>query len=130
MVSSTDLRTLRRLRAAFPDLRLGLSTGHWATSAPTPAARILVRTALRLLLPRLLPPLMRLAGATDAVLHHHLATTTVVARFHARGLRVNAWTPNDAADIERVVAAGIDSLTSDRPDLARRIAIGATPSER
>lgn len=128
VVSSTDVRSLRRLRAASPTLRLGLSTGHWATSAPTRCGRRLVRVAFRRFLPRLLPAVLAIAGASEAMLQHHVVTPTLVARLHARGRRANAWTVNEPDDLDRVVAAGVDSVTSDRPDLARRIVAAANRS--
>lgn len=36
---------------------------------------------------------------------------------HRNGLPVNVWTVNKERDIRRVIAAGVDSITSDRPDL-------------
>jgi glycerophosphoryl diester phosphodiesterase len=120
VVSSTDARTLRRLRAAHPALRLGLSTGHWAGSTPATLGRA-AGAALRLLLPLLLPPAMRLAGATEAMLHHRVATERLVARVHAGGRRVYVWTVNEPVDVRRAAGLGVDGLISDRPDVVRRV---------
>lgn len=119
VVSSTHARSLRRLRTRFPTLRLGLSTGHLATSTPTALGRRLVRLLLRRLLPVGLPVVLRSIGATDAMLQHHVASPPLVARLRAEGRRVNVWTLNTPEAIERAVALGVDSITSDRPDLAR-----------
>jgi len=120
VASSTDARTLRRLRAAHPSLRFGLSTGHWAGTAP-PALGRAAGAALRLLLPLLMPPAMRLAGATEAMLHHRVATQRLVARVHAGGRRVYLWTVNEPVDVRRAAALGVDGIISDRPDLVRRV---------
>jgi glycerophosphoryl diester phosphodiesterase len=38
-----------------------------------------------------------------------------VAQAHRQGLRVNTWTVNDEADLERVVACGVDGIITDYP---------------
>jgi glycerophosphoryl diester phosphodiesterase len=38
-----------------------------------------------------------------------------VARAHARGNRVNVWTVNEPEDVTRCLAAGVDTITTDRP---------------
>jgi len=53
------------------------------------------------------------AGSVDAALVHAA---------HRRGLRVQPWTVNDAAEMERLVALGVDGLITDTPDLAARAA--------
>jgi glycerophosphoryl diester phosphodiesterase len=42
-----------------------------------------------------------------------------IAEAHALGLRVVPWTVNAMADMERLLALGIDGITTDRPDLLR-----------
>lgn len=37
--------------------------------------------------------------------------------FHRHGLRLGVWTVNDPAGLRLLAAAGVDSLTTDRPDL-------------
>ena len=59
-------------------------------------------------------------GATDAGLQHTLASSAVVAAARAAGVRVGVWTVNDEPAMRRVIDLGVDVLTSDRPDLARR----------
>ncbi|HEX3177271.1 MAG TPA: glycerophosphodiester phosphodiesterase [Methylomirabilota bacterium] len=60
-------------------------------------------------------------GATDVGLEHTLASAPVVAAAHAAGLRVGVWTVNAEADMGRMLDLGVDVLTTDRPDLARRV---------
>jgi glycerophosphoryl diester phosphodiesterase len=60
-------------------------------------------------------------GATDLGLEHTLIDADVVAAARARGLRVGAWTPNDAPALRRLAALGVDVITTDRPDLAVRL---------
>jgi glycerophosphoryl diester phosphodiesterase len=60
-------------------------------------------------------------GITDLGLEHTLIDANVVTVAHAHGLRLGAWTPNDAGALRRLVALGVDVITTDRPDLALRI---------
>ena len=50
---------------------------------------------------------------------YKLFTSEMPAFFHAQGLRLGVWTVNDEAGLLRLAQAGVDSLTSDRPDLFR-----------
>lgn len=43
-------------------------------------------------------------------------TLELVAAAHAAGLRVNAWTANEPADIAALMAAGVDGICSDFPE--------------
>lgn len=67
----------------------------------------------------------RAAGATDLGLEHTLAGPRVLARARAAGLRVGVWTVDEAAAMRRLAALGVDLLTTDRPDVARRVLGGA-----
>lgn len=50
----------------------------------------------------------------------------LVNRAHRRGLPVNVWTVNDAADVRRMARLGVDAIISDAPGAARE-ALGAGP---
>ena len=52
-----------------------------------------------------------------------LFTNDMPVVFHERGYKLGIWTVNDAAELRRFAAAGVDSLTSDRPDLFSSVAI-------
>ncbi|HMH50695.1 MAG TPA: glycerophosphodiester phosphodiesterase family protein [Candidatus Acidoferrum sp.] len=60
-------------------------------------------------------------GVTDLGLEHTLIDADVVTVARAHGLRVGAWTPNDEPAIRRLVALGLDIITTDRLDLALRL---------
>ena len=64
-------------------------------------------------------------GVTDLGLDRALVTADVVTDAHARGLTLGAWTVNDADEMRRCAAAGVDTVTSDRPDLALEVLGGA-----
>jgi glycerophosphoryl diester phosphodiesterase len=45
------------------------------------------------------------------------ATAEAVAEAKALGLKVGAWTVNEPADMEALIARGLDGICTDRPDL-------------
>ena len=69
--------------------------------------------------PRLLGDTLEL-GAQGIAIHHSAVTSEIVLAAHLRELRVSAWTANRRIDIRRVAACGVDAITSDYPDRARR----------
>jgi len=102
VVQSFDLSALRRLRAASP----------WLAVAP-----LYTRP------PRRAAVLDAVAGFASAIgVWHRAIDGTLVARAHARGLGVRAWTTNHPADIDRMLAAGVDGVITDVPDVAQRVA--------
>ena len=60
-------------------------------------------------------------GVTDLGPGHTLVDAEVAAAARARGLGLIVWTPNDEAEMRRLVALGVDVITTDRPDLAVQI---------
>jgi glycerophosphoryl diester phosphodiesterase len=60
-------------------------------------------------------------GAAGVGLDHRLIDAGVVAAARQAGLVLSAWTVNDEADIRRIAGLGVDVVTTDRPDLARRL---------
>ncbi len=65
------------------------------------------------------PDLGRLAemGATVWSPDHRSLSPEVIDQAHAAGLIVIPWTVNDPDDMEQLVAAGVDGIITDRPDL-------------
>jgi glycerophosphoryl diester phosphodiesterase len=49
-----------------------------------------------------------------------LVTRELVDAAHARGLFVHVWTINEAAEMQRLIALGVDGIMSDDPRLLRR----------
>jgi glycerophosphoryl diester phosphodiesterase len=66
------------------------------------------------------------AGATDAGLQYTLVDEAVVKAAHAAGLSLGVWTVNSERAMRRLVELGVDVLTTDRPDVARRV-LGRAP---
>jgi glycerophosphoryl diester phosphodiesterase len=70
---------------------------------------------LRASVPYRLPLLLRRSGASALMLQHTLATPAAVARAHALGVPVLAWTVDDPADLARVEEAGVDGVITNDP---------------
>lgn len=50
-----------------------------------------------------------------------VVTPRLIARAHRAGLHVHVWTVDEPADIERLVAAGVDGVMTDRTDTLRTV---------
>lgn len=50
-----------------------------------------------------------------------VVTDAFVRTAHARGLAVHVWTINDQAEMERLLALGVDGIMTDRPDVLLRL---------
>jgi glycerophosphoryl diester phosphodiesterase len=61
------------------------------------------------------------AGVTDVGLEHTLVDPAVVAAARAARLLLSVWTVNEEAAMRRMLAYDVDVLTTDRPDVARRL---------
>lgn len=68
-----------------------------------------------------LEALLARTGARIASPKHTALGPGDTARLQRRGLRVIPWTVNDAADLRRLAAEGVDGVISDRPDVALRV---------
>ena len=71
---------------------------------------------------------IRRAGryASGVSVAHVTCTAAVILAARARGLRTHAFTVNDAVEMERLIALGVDGLITDCPDHARIAARAAT----
>jgi glycerophosphoryl diester phosphodiesterase len=54
----------------------------------------------------------------QSVLGMRTFTPRTIAAFHDAGVEVHAWTINAPAEMDRLLALGVDGLVSDRADLA------------
>lgn len=57
----------------------------------------------------------------DINVDHRLMDADLVLAAHEHGLQVTLWTVNDPQEIERFMRAGVDTLVTDRPDVALAI---------
>jgi glycerophosphoryl diester phosphodiesterase len=122
IVSSTYAHSLIAIGRGAPGVRLGLSTGHLSTSLRHSAARMLAGEVVQALLPYPLLGVATSLGVTDVMIKFRMLSPKLVSLMHEHGIRVNTWTVNRPADIRRVIALGVDSVTSNRPDYARVVA--------
>jgi len=65
----------------------------------------------------------RAAGATDVGLEQTLVDERVVAAARSASVSLGVWTVNDETAMRRMLALGVDILTTDRPDVARRLVV-------
>jgi glycerophosphoryl diester phosphodiesterase len=103
-VMAFDWRTLERLRALSPTLRLtGLldRRGADAIGGVRTAAERLARLRVE-----------------DLGIERTLLTPEAVAAARAAGLTIGVWTVNAADQLRTALEAGVDYVTTDRPDLA------------
>lgn len=121
-VSTAFAGTGRRLAELEPELtvaigyprdRLGVSKIGWPEGLKTTGA-----AALRQAMPARIPVLLRWARAGALSLHHALCSRPAVATAHRLGAPVLAWTVNDAAEVRRLAALGVDGIVSDDPAMA------------
>ena len=125
LVTSQWMRSLVRVRALEPRLRLGWSvprvrrdyTRHWAYRLPLYAAllyvdRTLPRTARRHVA----------EGRCDAIMaHYKLATPRLVRTVRAAGGEVYVWTVDDAERMRRLQALGVTGVISNDPRLFAQV---------
>jgi glycerophosphoryl diester phosphodiesterase len=96
----------------YPEDRLGVSESRLLR----PAVRASL-VALRTVLPRRLPRLLRAVDARAATLNWAVVTPAAVAACHAAGAAVYVWTVNEAALAKTLVETGIDGIIGDDPRL-------------
>lgn len=99
-----------RIGLTYPEDRLGVSRRRYMW--PLVRAGL---TALRASVPPRLPGMLERAGAGALMLQHSLVSSSAVARAHAAGIPVLAWTVDDPTDVERVTAAGVDGVITNDP---------------
>jgi glycerophosphoryl diester phosphodiesterase len=109
IVMAFEAPTLKRVRALDPAIRVALLVSKTRVSREDARAGDLVTWA-------------RDVGATHLGVEHPAVDAALLAAAREAGLKVAAWTANEAADIKRLVELGVDVVISDRPDLALRLA--------
>lgn len=120
-VSSTYALSLRTIHRACPGIRIGLSTGHLAGGADRHHLRTAIAKGLNTVLPTALLAAARAIRATDVMVQFRVANPRLVRLMHEHGIRVTCWTVDRPWQIARLIALGVDGITSNRPDLVRNL---------
>jgi glycerophosphoryl diester phosphodiesterase len=100
-----------RLRVLAPPLRTTLLVSRGAVAQAGIRAEASIEWAVA-------------AGVTDVGLEHTLVDQAVIAAARAARLTLGVWTVNEEAAMRRMLTLGVDVLTTDRPDVARRLLPG------
>ena len=121
VVSSFHLPSLRAIAAHAPALPLGFTypEDRYGVSK-RPALRPAIRLgtlALRRALAARVPAMIERAGAAALMLQHAVVSAAAVARAHAAGAAVWAWTVDDRTALARLEAAGVDAVISNDPGI-------------
>ena len=105
LIISFDWFTLQLVKTLEPALQTGalVSRRTWNARA---------RNALDTLINE-----VTALGCNWINMNRDLFTPAMPALIHAHGLKLGIWTVNTLAAMRRYAASGVDSLTSDRPDL-------------
>jgi glycerophosphoryl diester phosphodiesterase len=107
-IMAFDPRTIARVRELAPRMRTSFLVEPFTVE----------RAGVR---PEVVIDWARAAGATDVGFEQTLVDERVVAAARAVSVALGVWTVNDEAAMRRMLALGVDILTTDRPDLARRL---------
>lgn len=111
-IMAFDWAILERLRALSPTVRLtGLLSQRGAERGGGVAT---------------LAPRLRALGANDLGIERTLLTPAAVRAAKDAGLSIGVWTVNEPDELGRALAAGVDYVTTDQPDVALRLR-GARP---
>jgi glycerophosphoryl diester phosphodiesterase len=121
VVSGVHIADLLAVGRAAPKVRLGITYPEDKLSiSRKPYLWPIVSlglTSMRASVPMRVPRLARLAGASAVMLQYRLVTAPAVERAHVAGLPVWAWTVDDRAELDRVVAAGVDGVITNDPTI-------------
>jgi glycerophosphoryl diester phosphodiesterase len=111
-VISFDFPTLTRIRELAPDLRTAalISTAYMSSVGSRGPAAVADE--------------MEALGVDAVGINYRFLSGKLYDELRSRGLGVGVWTVNDAKNMEKFAAMGVDFITSDNPDLLRRILRG------
>lgn len=118
-IQSFHWPSLRRVRTIAPDIPTACLTAQqtWLNNVVDPAW-----TAPKKLSEHggSVPRLVRAAGCKTWSAHYRDVTEALVREAHLQRLKVAVWTVNEMRDMGILIAMGVDSIITDRPDLLRQ----------
>lgn len=116
-VQGFDWRALQRVQQLAPEL----PTAYLSSQSPRfdTIADGTWTAGLRLADHGSVPRMVKAAGGTIWSPNFNDLSEALVQEAHALGLRVLPWTVNETADMERMIAWGVDGLITDYPDRGR-----------
>ncbi len=121
LVSSQYMRSLVKVRAAEPRLRLGWSVPRVRRDYTKSVVYVLPALSALFYMRRRLPGLAAghiAEGRVDAVMaHYRLASPQLVKSVHDAGGELYVWTVDDAEHIRRLEAMGADAVITNDPRL-------------
>lgn len=108
-IISFDWTTLSRMHRLEPDLVLGalVSRELWKPEDDSRLEQLCQQVTA--------------AGCNWINMDHHICTPEMVSIIHQNGFKLGLWTVNELEELRSWSRLGVDSLTSDRPDLFARI---------
>jgi glycerophosphoryl diester phosphodiesterase len=124
MISTMEMHTLRRVLELEPALRRGWTypkvTKDWSRKRWARGPVLAAMVAMRHRLPGLAAEKLPQFGVEAMWVYHPLVTSRLARICDLAGVELIAWTVDDAARMEKLVAAGVHGLVSNDPRLFQR----------
>jgi glycerophosphoryl diester phosphodiesterase len=124
MISTMEMHTLRRVLELEPALRRGWTypkvTKDWSRKRWARGPVLAAMVAMRHRLPGLAAEKLPQFGVEAMWVYHPLVSSRLARICDLAGVELIAWTVDDAARMEKLVAAGVHGLVSNDPRLFQR----------
>jgi len=125
MISTMEMHTLRRVLELEPALRRGWTypkvTRDWSRKRWAKGPMLAAMVAMRHRLPGLAAQKLPQFGVEAMWVYHPLVTPRLARICDLAQVELIAWTVDDAARMEKLVAAGVHGLVSNDPRLFQQL---------
>jgi glycerophosphoryl diester phosphodiesterase len=125
MISTMEMHTLRRILELEPALRRGWTypkvTRDWSRKRWARGPMLAAMVAMRHRLPGLAAQKLPQFGVAAMWVYHPLVTPRLARICGLAEVELIAWTVDDAARMEKLIAAGVHGLVSNDPRLFQRL---------
>jgi glycerophosphoryl diester phosphodiesterase len=125
MISTMEMHSLRRVLELEPALRRGWTypkvTKDWSRKRWARGPVLAAMVAMRHRLPGLAAEKLPQFGVEAMWVYHPLVSSRLARICDLAGVELIAWTVDDAARMEKLVAAGVHGLVSNDPRLFQRL---------